>query len=93
MRSFSTRRVTRGWLYALALLPLASPYHGDPHTTDDITGSSQLNQGDYRDKRHNEAVDNLKAELNEHPDLTGQTQRDGKAYPSAVAAVGCVRRL
>jgi len=63
--------------YSLFSPYAVNSYDGEPYSVDEITASSQLRLQDYQQKKKVEAVDGLKDELNEHPDLTGQTQRDG----------------
>jgi len=67
------------WILAhYILLPLVVySYDGEPYSVDEITASSQQRLQDYQQKKKIEATDGLNGELNEHPDLTGQTQRKG----------------
>jgi hypothetical protein len=65
-------------LLLLTVLPRAArPYDGEPYSVSEITASSQQRLTGYQQKKKVEAVDVLKDELREHPDLTGQTQREG----------------
>jgi len=73
------------WLLVALGLPWATrPHDGvqltsgeEAHDLDDLTVSSQLEMEHYQRKKTTEAVDKLKYELGEHPDLTMQTQREG----------------
>lgn len=64
----------------LGFIPQPSPthaYHGEDHDIDDVSAASQLERDEYDRKKKMESIAGLKAELGEHPDLTGRTQRDG----------------
>lgn len=56
----------------------------DEPLLDEMTASSQLNRDDYQRKQKIEAVKGLKEQLEEHPDLTKQTRKDGTTYEYTV---------
>jgi hypothetical protein len=59
--------------FFLILLTILPVYYGD----DDMTKSSQIERDEYDHKKKLEAIQGLKDELNQLPDITGQTQREG----------------
>jgi hypothetical protein len=74
------------WVLAVALFPRAThPFDGVEHDLDDLTVSSQMELGDYQTKKQISATDKLKYELGEHPDLTGQTQREGTLRENVIS--------
>jgi hypothetical protein len=51
--------------------------HGEEHSNDDLTPSTQIEREDYQHKEKLAGVAGLKDKLQHFPDITGQTQREG----------------
>lgn len=77
----SSKRVADAAVWLMIALPHTSTrtnaFHGEDHNVDDYSASSQMERDEYDRKKKMESIAGLKAELGEHPDITGQTQRDG----------------
>mmetsp|Transcript_11044 Transcript_11044/g.25893 ORF Transcript_11044/g.25893 Transcript_11044/m.25893 type:complete len:418 (-) Transcript_11044:121-1374(-) len=70
----------------LLMLPeIYIAYHGEDHDNDDLSVASQMNLDEYQRKKKLEAIQALKGQLEEHPDLTGQTQREGTLREHTIA--------
>mmetsp|Transcript_22181 Transcript_22181/g.28944 ORF Transcript_22181/g.28944 Transcript_22181/m.28944 type:complete len:410 (-) Transcript_22181:295-1524(-) len=60
-------------MVSFLFLVLTPTFQGE----DDMTPSSQIERDDYDHKKKLEAIQGLKDELDQLPDITGQTQREG----------------